>query len=141
MLPWLLHGNPLQCSCLENPMDRHRERAAAHGVTESQTRLSDRTITRGSEVHSFLSRHSSLLPLEPPSPAIHPSGSSQSPELSSLSTQQLPTRCLFYTWRCVCICHSYPLHFIPPPPSHTVSTFQGTVKLFSSAAGFSYPHQ
>ena len=31
------HGNPLQCSCLENPMDRGAWRAAVHGVTKSQT--------------------------------------------------------------------------------------------------------
>ena len=35
------HGNPLQHSCLENPMDRGAWRATAHGVTKSQTRLSD----------------------------------------------------------------------------------------------------
>ena len=29
------HGNPLQYSCLENPMDRGAWRAAVHGVTES----------------------------------------------------------------------------------------------------------
>ena len=32
-------GNPLQCSCLENPMDRGAWQATAHGVTKSQTRL------------------------------------------------------------------------------------------------------
>ena len=31
------HGNPLQHSCLENPMDRGAWRAAVPGVTESQT--------------------------------------------------------------------------------------------------------
>ena len=30
-------GNPLQCSCLENPMDRGGWRATVHGVAESQT--------------------------------------------------------------------------------------------------------
>ena len=35
------HGTPLQCSCLENPMDRGAWWATVHGVTESQTRLSD----------------------------------------------------------------------------------------------------
>ena len=35
------HGNPLQYSCLENPMDRGAWRATAHGVTESRTQLSD----------------------------------------------------------------------------------------------------
>ena len=28
------HGNPLQYSCLENPMDRGAWRAAAHGVAK-----------------------------------------------------------------------------------------------------------
>ena len=32
-------GNPLQYSCLENPMDRGGWRATVHGVTESQTQL------------------------------------------------------------------------------------------------------
>ena len=35
------HGNPLQYSCLENPMDRGAWRATAYGVAKSQTRLSD----------------------------------------------------------------------------------------------------
>ena len=29
------HGNPLQYSCLENPMDRGAWRASVHGVTKS----------------------------------------------------------------------------------------------------------
>ena len=35
------HGNPLQYSCLENPMDREAWWAAVHKVAKSQTRLSD----------------------------------------------------------------------------------------------------
>ena len=31
------HGNPLQHSCLENPMDREAWRATVHEVTKSQT--------------------------------------------------------------------------------------------------------
>ena len=31
------NGNPLQCSCLKNPMDREAWQAAVHGVTKSQT--------------------------------------------------------------------------------------------------------
>ena len=34
------HGNPLQYSCLGNPMDRRDWRAIVHGVTKSWTRLS-----------------------------------------------------------------------------------------------------
>ena len=32
------HGNPLQYSCLENPMDKGAWRATVHGVTKSQTK-------------------------------------------------------------------------------------------------------
>ena len=31
------HSNPLQYSCLENPMDRGARRVTVHGVTESDT--------------------------------------------------------------------------------------------------------
>ena len=34
------NSNPLQCSCLENPMDRGAWWATAHGVTKSWTPLS-----------------------------------------------------------------------------------------------------
>ena len=33
------NGNPLQCSCLENPRDEGAWWAAVHGVTQSRTRL------------------------------------------------------------------------------------------------------
>ena len=35
------NGNPLQYSCLENPMDRGAWWATVHGAAKSQTRLSD----------------------------------------------------------------------------------------------------
>ena len=35
------NGNPLQYSCLENPMDRGAWWGIVHGVAESQTRLND----------------------------------------------------------------------------------------------------
>jgi len=39
------NGNPLQYSCLENPMDGGEWLATVHGVTKSRTQLSDFTIT------------------------------------------------------------------------------------------------
>ena len=39
------YGNPLQYSCLKNPMDGGAWRATVHRVTKSQTRLSDFTFT------------------------------------------------------------------------------------------------
>ena len=35
------HGNPLQYSCLENPMDREAWQAEVHGVAKSRTQLSN----------------------------------------------------------------------------------------------------
>ena len=35
------HGNPLQYSCLENPMDRGAWWATVHGVAQSRTQLSN----------------------------------------------------------------------------------------------------
>ena len=37
------NGNPLQYSCLENPMDGGAWQATVHGVTKSRTRLSNFT--------------------------------------------------------------------------------------------------
>ena len=38
------NGNPLQYSCLENPMGRGAGWATVHGVAKSRTRLSDFTL-------------------------------------------------------------------------------------------------
>ena len=38
------NGNPLQYSCLENPMDGGAWWATVHGIAKSQTRLSDFTF-------------------------------------------------------------------------------------------------
>ena len=48
------HGNPPQYSCVENPMDREVWRATVHGVTQSQTRLTQRR-THG---HTVFTHHS-----------------------------------------------------------------------------------
>ena len=45
--PGVGNGNPLQYSCLENPMDRGAWKAIVHGVTQSRTHLSMHACTRG----------------------------------------------------------------------------------------------
>ena len=47
------NGNPLQCSCLENPRDGGAWWAAVSGVTQSQTRLKrlSSSSSRGGPVH------------------------------------------------------------------------------------------
>ena len=56
------NGNPLQYSCLENPMDRGAWWTAVHGVTKSQTRLSDFTFTfHFHALEREMAAHSSVL--------------------------------------------------------------------------------
>ena len=38
------HGNPLQCSCLENPMDRRAWRATVLGTAKSRTQRKQHTM-------------------------------------------------------------------------------------------------
>ena len=44
------NGNPLQCSCLENPRDGGAWRATVHGVAKSRTQLSNYTATTDTEL-------------------------------------------------------------------------------------------
>ena len=56
------NGNPLQHSCLENPMDGRAWWAAVHGVAKSRTQLSDFTFTF--HFHAWekeMATHSSVL--------------------------------------------------------------------------------
>ena len=56
------NGTPLQYSCLENPMDGGAWWAAVHGVTRSQTRLSNFTFTfHFSALEKEMATHSSVL--------------------------------------------------------------------------------
>ena len=56
------NDNPLQYSCLENRMDGGAWQAAVHGVTKSQTRLSDFTFTfHFHALEKEMAAHSSVL--------------------------------------------------------------------------------
>ena len=56
------NGNPLQYSCLENPMDGGAWWAAVHGVARSRTRLSDFTFTcHFHALEKEMATHSSVL--------------------------------------------------------------------------------
>ena len=46
------HGNPLQCSCLENPMDRIAWQATVHRVAKSQTQLKLLARVHASDTYS-----------------------------------------------------------------------------------------
>ena len=66
------NDSPLQCSCLENSMDRGVWRATVHGVTKSQTQM------KWLSTHTYTHTHSWMSPFVPlPVPTI------SSPGLSS----------------------------------------------------------
>ena len=52
------NGNPLQCSCLENPRDEGAWWAAVYGVAQSHTRLkrlsSSSNIKKGKQLYNFI---------------------------------------------------------------------------------------
>ena len=55
------NGNPLQCSCLENPRDGGAWWAAVYGVARSRTRLKRLSSSSSRLVITFLPRSKSLL--------------------------------------------------------------------------------
>ena len=56
------NGNPLQYSCLENPMDRGAWQVAVHRVAKSRTRLSNFTLTfHFPAMEKEMSTHSNIL--------------------------------------------------------------------------------
>jgi len=68
------NGNPLQYSCLENPMDRGAWWAAVHGVSKTWTQLSNFTFTfHFHALEKEMATHSSVLAWRIPG-AGHPGG-------------------------------------------------------------------
>ena len=56
------NGDPLQCSCLESPMDSGVWRATVHGVAKGQTQLSDFPFTfHFHALEKEMATHSSIL--------------------------------------------------------------------------------
>ena len=47
------NGNPLQCSCLENPRDGGAWWAAVYGVAQSRTRLKRLSSSSSSSIHTI----------------------------------------------------------------------------------------
>ena len=51
------NGSPLQCSCLENQVDRRAWRATVHGITKSWTWLSDFHFIGEAYIHICMCAH------------------------------------------------------------------------------------
>ena len=64
-------GNPLQYSCLKNPMDEGERWATVHSVAKSQTQLSDLTFTLSSVAQSCLTLCDPMNHSIPGLPVLH----------------------------------------------------------------------
>ena len=71
------NGNPLQCSCLENPRDGGAWWAAVYGVTQSRTRLTRLSSSSSIDGWSIPNRHSAfvhslwcVIYQDPPTPTL-----------------------------------------------------------------------
>ena len=80
------NGNPLQYSCLENPMDRGAWQVTVHRVTKCRTQPSNLA-------HTCVYTHICPLPLEPPS---HPTPTPPSWVITELSSQCCTRGCNFH---------------------------------------------
>ena len=94
------NGNPLQYSCLENPMDGGAWWASVHGVAKSRTQLSDFTFTfhfHASEKE--MATHSSVLPWRIP-------GTGEPGGLQSMGSHRVG-----HDWSNLAVGYIYPLFF------------------------------
>ena len=81
------NGNPLQYSCLENPMDREAWWAAVHGVAKSWTRLSNFTFPfHFHALEKEMAAHSSVLAWRIP-------GTEEPSELPSMRSHRVGHDC------------------------------------------------
>ena len=60
------HGNPLQCSCLENPMNGGAWWATVDGVAKGRTRLSDSAQHKLGRISSFSLEQGEVLCFQEP---------------------------------------------------------------------------
>ena len=115
------HGNPLQCSCLENPTDRGAWRAAVHRVIKSWTLLKWFSTRMLSAVGPVLSQDTNSWPQD-----LLPGALSSVPNSPAVICPHTSERDRFLIWRhdCSLTCRSdslgyndkWPLPNSPPPP-------------------------
>ena len=130
--PGIGNGNPLQYSCLENTMDGGAWWATVHGVTKSQTWLSDwgHTHTQTSQVNE-LSSFLCISSVAQSCPTLCDSMDCSTPGLPV--HHQLPESTQTHVhWVRDAIQPSHPLSS-PSPPAFNLSQHQGLFKWVSSS--------
>ena len=93
------HGNPLQYSCLENPMDRGAWQATVHGITKSWTwlkRLTTHTQHTAKYNYSYCRLKGLIYNTFFPMPKLYTNGYKQKSDWWRLKHQ------LYWCWRTWC---------------------------------------
>ena len=75
------HGNPLQYSCLENPLDRGAWRAMVHGAARSRTRREAERRQGNGALTEFVAQALNPAPIQPTPKRTQASWVSQGPGL------------------------------------------------------------
>ena len=99
------NGNPLQCSCLENPRDGGAWWAAVYGVAQSRTRL--KRLSSSSSIYIYITSSLSLPPAHP-----HPTfvGHHRAAGWAPCITQQLLASYLFHIWSSMYVDVTFSIH-------------------------------
>ena len=98
------NGNPLQCSCLENPRNGGAWWAAIYGVAQSRTRLkwvSSKTINI---LKFFISVSLSLIPTGIMFKAFWITFWVQADGIGKVNNALCPVACIYSYWMWVCFC-------------------------------------
>ena len=107
------HGNPLQCSCLENPMDRGAWQAKVRRVTKSWTRTLLKRLSTQAPIRVSPPSWASPPPLLPPTQVI----TERQAGLPVLHSTFSPA--IYFTHGSICV--SMPFSpFVPPLSPHCV---------------------
>ena len=86
------NGNPLQCSCLENPRDGGAWSAAIYGVAQSQTRLKQLSSSSSKQIYIELSAFS------PSDNLTHCSGHFRTPATHGIPCEHQPSSPTLVGW-------------------------------------------
>ena len=120
------HGNPLQYSCLENPMDRGAWWATVHGVARIIHDVATKPLLLITTIQLTLFTHSTL----PPRP--RPSGNHHSlPRTSVLCLiWSVPLFCLYFIFHICVKSHSVCLSLSDISLSTILSRYRGKISFF-----------
>ena len=109
------HGNPLQYSCQENPMDTGAWWAAVHGVLKSQTQLKPLSMHTHACTHTHTHTHTTQqeVPSVPATTHCHSTQSPRRPHSAGLRIHRSPAPAPSFAYRQL-LRHKHPNVLVMP---------------------------